>query len=87
MAVLKCQLSGLCCQRDLCLLRETEHLEGVCEQIARACLMATWTGCMLGIGALCMALRHNWLHHAGLCRAGGGAGTTMFIIITVQFKF
>ena len=34
-----------------------EHLDGVCEQTAVACLMATWTGCIPENGAVDTALR------------------------------
>ena len=82
--VLKFQLSRLCCQSKLCLLRETEHLDGVCEQIAAACLMTTWTSIMHRSWSVCVAQRHKQLHHAGMCRAW--AGTSIFTII-VQLKF
>ena len=42
----------------------TEHFDGVCEQMAAACLMVTWTGCVPENGAVGMAVGHclgaNW---------------------------
>ena len=68
-AVLKYRLSGLCCQHNLCLFQETEHLNGVCEQCATACLVAAWTGYVPRDGAWCKGLgSKEQLHHAGLGR-------------------
>ena len=84
MAVLKCQLSEPCCQYDLWIFQETERLNGVCEQTDAAWLMATWTGCVPENGAVCMVLKCQWLHHAGL---GRQAGNTMYTTVMVQLKF
>ena len=62
-AILKCRLSGTCCQNDLWLFQEIEYLHWFVEQRAAACLMATCTGCAHG------SQRHERLHHAELGEA------------------
>ena len=66
MAILKCQVSGLCYQHDFWLLQEKKHLNWVDEETAAACLMARWISFVPGTGALCMAQRHEQLHNARL---------------------
>ena len=47
-----------------------QYLDGICEKPAVACWTATWTECVPGSGAICVALvSSEQLHHVGMVKA------------------